>query len=137
MQQSHFNVKSYYISRSWDQYDKNWYYVCDQESGVITNKIKLEVNKDKQSIKFHFMEPDHPFFIITKVIKKSRNKYIVYFNKDADFFFDVKFLDNGLSIWDYHSPTEDETSENFIDESFGLISFKDKPQIKIISECRD
>lgn len=134
---NHLNVKNYYISKKWDQRDKNWYYICDQESGVITNKIKIEVNKDKQSIRFYFMEPDHPFFKITKVIKKNKNKYTVYFNKDANFFFNVEFLDNGLSLWEYHSPSEDETSENFIDESFGLISFEDRPQIKIISECRD
>ncbi|MFI8146439.1 hypothetical protein [Acinetobacter sp. ABJ_C5_2] len=128
---------NYYIYK--DKPEK-WIYDCTVEANWgknSTNINSVSFDQKKQSIKFSFDTPDHPFYKVTKILKIKPNEYEVYFqdkNMGVNFNFEVILKSNGISEWIFHTSNED--TENFIDRSFTLVSFNESPKFNITNKCK-
>lgn len=133
-----FNFKNNLYVGSYGQTNK-WIYDC--KNNIDWKKGNLNVNdvvfdKKRKSIKFSFNQPDHPFYKVTKIVKKDEKNYVLYFQDKEEltnFMFKVKILKNNVSNWDFFSLIK---GDDMDDQSFSMVSFNEKPQFKIINNCK-
>lgn len=121
---------------------KKWRFDC-KTMGDITkggnfyrNVNDVIFNKKLSNIRFSFDPPVYTPYDISKIQKKSKDHFVLFFYGNdgfANFKFDIKFKKNGLSYWEYSNGNEDR--DDYRDQSFIMISFNDKPSFKIENKC--
>ena len=133
--------EKYNYSTYKEQNKSNWLYDCkinvDRVSDIKKNIKEISFNKTEKSIRFIFDEPEHPFYKVTSIKKINKGYRLFFQDKEmgVDFWSDVTLGTKGFSSWNFDS--KNEAKDIYLDRSFEMISFDQKPEINILNLCKE